>query len=1052
MAIGLRGSQLLKSFAWIAAALALTQATLPISSFGNGILYAVAAERVQKDLAQEIGQRITRVPEFQFIREEAKRMGVKAYLFGGTAAGFAHYVNWDLKREGGDTRFQPDRFDYDYTDIYRSTQDLDIVIDGPAEKAQELQKKLAHTFPHLQGSKTAWEVRLLRSDWLDKQALLNNPEFLNQHTDSNSTGMIEITPPQNGEPVVRDLRDWESKDPYFLRDVREGKLHYYFSPKHVETKFAKEGRNPPILSVIRYLTKAFQYELEIRPEDLAQIKKIIDRFDPNGSELKNDYVRNWLLKKDNGRKLIQNAVNIEYAWNTLEKLGLRSKLIAIEKNPDTEGSLAWWMSKEPLRSLPIGQIGTKGKHPTIRELIAEGALPSDLTVAHETNNFLAYESITRAHTGDPNVLISRAGKTGEAAAHGDGFYTQIGRKGARGTGITIRFSVDPDAREGIDFTRMNGFLIFKNKNALRVIPESLKLSPLQYFQFLANGEGFDSSDRAIFEKLRRKIVNSSSSLSDEEYLQIRSIIANRVQQGEFHKELLSEWASLPRSARFSKGLFDPLLKTGHYDILLSDAVFSKPSFSGQPEFSSINEKARRLREEFKTLPGNGYPSKLSALIQTDKKKAMQLMPLFMDAGTSASLSALDRAYVLNMIGKNLLPSMQSQDLTLSLLKVFSEESLSPEIIVDHVLNQPQAKDWNLARKELVNQLNSSKLLRDFAEKILSKPGFGDESLAFTVVRKLGDRARLYERLRSEDAFDHDYLTDPELAPIYHAQTKAKIVGKALTQTVFNQPHAQNWGRAMLSLIALDEGQAATLGKRLVELQKHSDILSGFVRENSEVADWELLRVFRHVPGLYEDPRWLEEWMKRPRLDGILFRELVFSRPIPKLLENPEWMRSIVAKGSDELKTGIIHKVLLDVPWKNSPSVIEELVRRYPNSLEVIPFIIGRKDLVQHPEWLEPIVRAAEERRSPAIDRELLKLLSKPEWRGHPDWLQALVKRGQLDSGTFRELLRAPHWRNHAELQKMCGGKTPSLKCLQHGGPAPSFSACVLNSLKSFFSR
>ena len=29
-------------------------------------------------------------------------MGVKVYLFGGTASAFAHYVRWDLEREAGD--------------------------------------------------------------------------------------------------------------------------------------------------------------------------------------------------------------------------------------------------------------------------------------------------------------------------------------------------------------------------------------------------------------------------------------------------------------------------------------------------------------------------------------------------------------------------------------------------------------------------------------------------------------------------------------------------------------------------------------------------------------------------------------------------------------------------------------------------------------------------------------------------------------------------------------------------------------------------------------
>ncbi|MFL5814727.1 MAG: hypothetical protein ACJ763_14225 [Bdellovibrionia bacterium] len=747
MAIGLRGKRFLNTFAWIAAALALSQAPIPYSSSGNAPFIAAAAENSQKDLAQEIGQRITRVPEFQFIRDEAKRLGVRAYLFGGTAAGFAHYVNWDMKREGGDTRFQPDRFDYDYTDIYRSTQDLDIVIDGPPAKAQKLQQMLAENFPHLQGNKTAWEVRLLRQDMGDKQALLNNPEFLNQHTDSNSTGMIEITEPKEGDPVVRDLRDWTSRDPYFLRDVREGKLHYYFSDKHAQTKFAKEGRNPPIISVIRYLTKAFQYELEIRPEDREQIKKITDEFDPRGRDIRNSYVRNWLLMKDNGRKLIQNAVNIEYAWNTLEELGLRKKLIAIENNPDTEGSLAWWMSKEPLRSYPL-EKGTR----TARELVARGLLPTDLTVAHETNNFLAYESMTRAHTGDPNVLISRRNKVGESAGLGNGFYTAIGRNGARHTGITIRFKMDPDAVEGVDFTfdRDTKFLVFHNKNALRVIPESLKLTPTQYFDFLANGEKIDPSERAIFEKLKRKVAAGRGSLTDEEYEQIQSIVKASIERDGFNEPLLKEWAALPKSADRSEVLFDPLLKTHVYDIPLSQLVFSQPQFAKLPKFSERHIETERLLKKLKKSAGTpeAYHSLLKKTLQTNPEDATRLAYIYPQYKDDAALSAMIH---------EVLPQIDDENFTLQVIRDSSKAELRNRVIlfnqlVDRVLTQPHTKTWKQAKAGIIENLWNRDALSKLYEKVLSQPELTDEESTIHAIKATNEVVRRISKTTAEEFY------------------------------------------------------------------------------------------------------------------------------------------------------------------------------------------------------------------------------------------------------------------------------------------------------------
>jgi hypothetical protein len=478
-----------------------------------------------QELSEEIGSRLMRVPEFDFIRHEAELLGVKAYLFGGTAAGYAHYVKWDLLREKGDKRYQPNRFDYDYTNIYRSTQDLDIVIDGNAEQAAKLQSALQEKYPHLQGSKTAWEVRLLTQDMGDKQAILNNPDFLNQHTDSNSTGLIEITKPTHGDPVVRDVRDWNAKEPYFLKDIYDGTLHYYFSTLHDSTKFAKEGRNPPILSAIRFLTKAFQYELKIKPDDFARIQKIIAEFDPKQAT-KNAYVANWIEK--NGKKLIQNAVNIEYARDTLDQLGLREKLSSIKDNAGVQDSLAWWLSKEPLRSAPVGS----GTGKTAKELALD-------QVAHETNSYLAYESITRAHTGAPNVLISRHGAAGEAAAYGDGFYTRVGREGARGTGLTIRFHLDPNAREATDFEKAGSeYIIVKNKSALKVIPESLNIGPVEYMQMILAGKAGDSSDLGIRERMGRRLKNKQNILSTQEREKLLDMLRTEIQKPEISQDFL----------------------------------------------------------------------------------------------------------------------------------------------------------------------------------------------------------------------------------------------------------------------------------------------------------------------------------------------------------------------------------------------------------------------------------------------------------------------------------------------------------------------------------
>lgn len=565
----------------------------------------------EEKLAFEIAARRQRVPEFQLIRQEAEKRGLRVWLFGGTAASFSHYVKWDVLREQGDSRFQAHRFDYDYTNIYRSTQDLDIVVSGDAHSAELFEEALKIQFPYFLGSKTAgWEVRSLTEARDDKGGLLGDFGFMNQHTDSNSTGMVELTDPPSSESLIRDIRSWnESKPSHFLKDLSEGRLTFYFSPRHFETPLAQLGQNPPLFSVIRALTKAFQYDLKVSDEDFAIFQNIIQKFDPK-KELTHPYTARWIEK--NGKKLFLHAVNLEYAWSTLEKLGLRQKLISIQNNPETSDSLAWWMSKEPLRVKPVGEgLGRTAESLGISR------------VAHETYDFHAYEGMTRSHTGEPNVFISRQNVAGETASHGDGFYTAIGKKGAKGTGITIRFEVDPQAREGTDFVLEKNaigkkigdgtFVIWKNKNAIRVIPESLEMSPVEYIRFLAQGNSvIEYEDQALFWKMKRKLDYSIASgrIALEQLNEIRSIVLVQIEEDAWNRNaVIEEWLKI-EGARLKK---DPKNIQRLVSILKSESYRVDPAtfYAGLIELTEGTSLEKFVAEkwlprllDFKSLKGD----------------------------------------------------------------------------------------------------------------------------------------------------------------------------------------------------------------------------------------------------------------------------------------------------------------------------------------------------------------------------------------------------------------------------------------------------------------
>jgi hypothetical protein len=466
------------------------------------------------EISQAISRDRLKVAEFHEIEKLAKERNLRVFLFGGTAAGLAQYVKAKLLIEKGTTDLTNDRFDFEYTHVYRHNQDLDIVVtrqDGKPESQQEIeefQQAIIEKFPYGSGEKTEWEVRGLRTGYRDKEPLLNNPNYLNQHTDSHSTGMIELTTPPDGTAVIRDLREMNVAEPQFLRDVASSQLHYYFSPLHDTTKRAKDGLNPPILSAIRYLTKAFQYDLKIDPGSLRRLQEVISQLDPKSVD-QNSYVGKWIEK--NAKKLVQNATDLELAWNTIEDLGLRQKLVAIRNDSSTVDTLAWWLNKEPLRSAPHAKGYTFPK-------ASRGKTAAELRithVTHATKSFSAYEAITRSWTGKPNLLISR-NIPGESASEGPGAYTLKGLKPPGFLpGYSIRFTVDPRAREGEDFVQHGDYIIWRNSKYLKTVPEPFTaLSPIETFRYL-----IDPGNQAEKGAKTRIIRSASKTLPDQAALQ-----------------------------------------------------------------------------------------------------------------------------------------------------------------------------------------------------------------------------------------------------------------------------------------------------------------------------------------------------------------------------------------------------------------------------------------------------------------------------------------------------------------------------------------------------
>ena len=65
----------------------------------------VPTEITVEELNLALRKQVSTVKELDFIAQEAKKLGVRVWLFGGSAAMFAHYVREDLLSQKGNSSF-----------------------------------------------------------------------------------------------------------------------------------------------------------------------------------------------------------------------------------------------------------------------------------------------------------------------------------------------------------------------------------------------------------------------------------------------------------------------------------------------------------------------------------------------------------------------------------------------------------------------------------------------------------------------------------------------------------------------------------------------------------------------------------------------------------------------------------------------------------------------------------------------------------------------------------------------------------------------------------
>ena len=517
----------------VPAATASTSATTPSESVvtASTPVTELNAPMHPTQLEQAIFKGLNRVPEFRALADTAQQLGIRGvYLFGGTAAAFAHYVRRDLEHQHTTDRATPQAVvhtapafldpDFNYTlwSILFHNQDVDVVLDTyEPEKIKSLDDKMKQDFSmklDFWGLHTAYQER---------PALLTSPDFAHQHTDSHSTVLIPIHSPNQ----IYDLRGDSTT---FLNDVLEKKLSCYYSPKHRQTPRYKQGYNPELFFAIRALTKAFQYGLSLEDDCLARIQTIFKNFKAK-RDLSTSYSQYWLEK--NAKKLYTNSIDIEHSQRVLQRIGALNILQSLGNNLEPGNSLTQWFERQPLMSRPIPSTASSAAQtPTSVAHLPEASPSAGITaqqlglryVVHSTPTREAYESIVRSHDRRPNAFATYFSFSKDVDASYGLFTSYVDSPNtctnAYGP-FGICFQVHPQAQLNIDFVFITNntywnedkhknknennnpagrwstddVVVFINKSALSIVNDSVS-------QLIADWDSWFSQGEPIMERIQ----------------------------------------------------------------------------------------------------------------------------------------------------------------------------------------------------------------------------------------------------------------------------------------------------------------------------------------------------------------------------------------------------------------------------------------------------------------------------------------------------------------------------------------------------------------------
>ena len=434
--------------------------------------HSFAASKLNyNDFQYKLAQKTLEVKEFAAISELASKMNLRVWLAFGSAASFAYHIKFSILAKQEPHKYNKDYEHLAYSNLFRSNQDLDLVLDATPEESIEFQKRLLNEYPYLAGLKIHWDLRTLNYDIGNlgdisyREALLQNWSFAHQHSDSHSLGLIELRPlsDYNKSPLVRDARNWDSNKSQFLQDVLDSNLSIYYSNSHAKTERYKNGTNPAYFPAIRALIKASQYNAKINSNGMRALSQMFQSL-PRANGKISDFEKKFLARFI--PKLFHNSIDLNYTHFLIDALRIRQRLIEIADAIDNQ-DIKWWLQRSPLPN--YSQKKYSAKH-SLAKQIAQQLGVHKIVLMHSFKTFGDYESIIRSPYLQMNAFREEQIVLGNGIVlKNRGIKTQLMQAGTRLSGYNVIYELKPDAVSEYDFMYFKDKQVFIILNADAVV-------------------------------------------------------------------------------------------------------------------------------------------------------------------------------------------------------------------------------------------------------------------------------------------------------------------------------------------------------------------------------------------------------------------------------------------------------------------------------------------------------------------------------------------------------------------------------------------------------